>query len=502
MSNPETVEQFIDLLLRSKLVDRESQEASFKIGVHRTQNVKMFAAGLVDKGLLTPWQARKLLQGKYKGFSLGNYLLLNHLGAPGVSNVYLAKHTLMKRSVAIKILPRNLAANETYLADFQVEAQATAAWDHPNIVRVFDVESEGNVHFLVMEYVPGRNMEEIVSAVGPLPIDVSVEIIAQAALGLHYAHEKSMIHREVMPTNLLLSESGQIKLLDLGLARPVKTPFSSLTLENQDNILGTIGYLSPEQVPDGTNVDRRADIYGLGCTWFYLLTGKQPYTPKSVAECIAMHHDAPVADPRKHCPEIPGALAKVCCQMMAKTPAQRFDTAGKLVDCLQPVRGEKSKIKLKLTRLATAGSPKESPQPQEKQDRLNDSSNQTPNIDEYSVTVIAGQEYHELQHPDESDSGATVAVELSTQEGSVENDLNALPQHLSEKNGIGEGENSGIPEMAAVAINIEETGRRKRPHRSHQRKHRKKTPIWFWLLLLGTILSIIVFGTQLAQQIL
>ncbi len=173
---------------------------------------------LVQSGLITRWQADRLLEGRHKGFFLGKYKLLGHLGTGGMSSVFLAEHVLMQRRVAIKVLPKNRVADSSYLARFHREAQAAAVLDHRNIVRAYDVDNEGDNHYLVMEYIEGRNLHYVVKEDGPLEYATAAEYIRQAAEGLAHAHQAGLIHRDVKPANLLVDRKNVVKVLDLGLA--------------------------------------------------------------------------------------------------------------------------------------------------------------------------------------------------------------------------------------------------------------------------------------------
>ena len=184
--------------------------------------------------------------------------------AGGMSTVYLAEHTLMQRRVAIKILPKNRVEDSSYLARFQREALAAAQLDHKNIVRVYDIDNQENVHFIVMEYVEGRDLQQIVKTEGPLDYIPAADYIRQAADGLAHAHKAGLIHRDVKPANLLVDRKSVVKVLDLGLARFTEEDKASLTVAFDENVLGTADYLAPEQAIDSHGVDHRADIYSLG----------------------------------------------------------------------------------------------------------------------------------------------------------------------------------------------------------------------------------------------
>ncbi len=292
---------------------------------------------LVKIGLLTNWQAEKLLEGRHRGFILGKYKLLDHLGSGGMSSVYLAEHTLMHRRVAIKVLPQKRIHDSSYLDRFYREARAAASLHHPNIVVAHDIDSENDIHYLVMEYVEGRDLQSVVKDDGPLDFAEAADYIAQAARGLQHAHEAGLIHRDVKPANLLLDRKGVVKLLDLGLARFAheENELASLTVQHDENVLGTADYLAPEQARNSHRVDHRADIYSLGCTLYCLLTGHPPFPEGTLAQRILKHVSEPPPSIYKDRPDAPGELVDICNKMMSKRPEDRYQTAGEVADELQ-----------------------------------------------------------------------------------------------------------------------------------------------------------------------
>jgi len=269
-----SVKKFIEFVQRSQLVPEDQLKKSLLELKAREHNklpadADVVAAHLVKDELLTTWQVGKLMSGKSKGFYLGKYKLLGHLGTGGMSSVYLAQHVLMNQKRAIKVLPRSKVGDSSYLARFHLEARATASLDHPNIVRAYDVDNEGNQHYLVMEYVDGSDLQTMVTNNGPLSHEQTANYIAQSAIGLANAHENNLIHRDVKPANLLIDPNGVVKVLDLGLALFSESDFDSLTIAHNENVLGTADYLAPEQALNSHEVDHRADIYGLGCTMYF-----------------------------------------------------------------------------------------------------------------------------------------------------------------------------------------------------------------------------------------
>ncbi len=244
--------KLLDYVRRSKLVpDGQLDQAISELVVRHDgqlpDDCDVIAQYLVDQDLISRWQADNLLRGKYKGYFLGKYELLGYLGSGGMSSVYLAEHTLMRRKHAIKVLPKKRVGDTSYLDRFRLEALATAALDHPNIVRAYDIDNEGDVHYLVMEFVPGRDLQSLVLSQGPFRFQDAACYVTQAAEGLQHAHEAGLIHRDVKPANLLLDDHGRIKILDLGLALFSRDGEASLTLMHNENVLGTADYLAPNR---------------------------------------------------------------------------------------------------------------------------------------------------------------------------------------------------------------------------------------------------------------
>ncbi|MBN2294983.1 MAG: serine/threonine protein kinase [Pirellulales bacterium] len=327
-----TVDNFLELVRSSRLVekdqlDRAVSDLKESLEGQPLTNPHMLSEHLIECGLLTQWQAEKLFEGRHKGFFLGKYKLLDHLGTGGMSTVYLAEHLLMNRRVAIKVLPKNRVEDTSYLARFHREARAAAALDDRNIVRAYDVDNEGSIHYLIMEYIEGRDLQVIVKQDGPLDYAVAADYVRQAALGLAHAHAVGLIHRDVKPANLLVDAHNVVKVLDLGLAKFSDEGKASLTVAYDENVLGTADYLAPEQALDSHGVDARADIYSLGCSLYFMLTGHPPFPDGTLPQRIMMHQKEPAADVRKDRPDAPLDLLRICAKMMAKKPAARFQTA-------------------------------------------------------------------------------------------------------------------------------------------------------------------------------
>lgn len=343
MAKP-TWEQLIDNFPRTKLIE-DAQWESLKQEWQETADesvktdVDAFLQFLVDKGAITPWHMENLLSGKYKGFFLGSYKLLKHIGAGGMSSVYLGEHVMMGRQVAIKILPRSRVSSDTsYLQRFMQEAQAAASLNHPNIVTAYDIDNENGIYYFVMEYVDGKDLNGIVKTDGPLDYAVAADYICQAAGGLAHAHERGLIHRDMKPANLLVDPNGTVKILDMGLALFSESDRASLTLAYDENVLGTADYLAPEQARNSHTVDARADIYSLGCTLYFLLTGHPPFTEGTLPQRILAHQQKNPPEITVDRPDCPADLIAICKKMMMKKADQRqqsmLEVQGNLTDWL------------------------------------------------------------------------------------------------------------------------------------------------------------------------
>jgi serine/threonine protein kinase len=333
--NKVTANKLLELVRRSGLVD-EARLAPFlervttEQGDAALEDENRLADLLVEANLITRWQADKLLAGKHKGFRLGKYKLLGQIGKGGMSSVYLAEHEVMKRRVAIKVLPQNRVDDASYLDRFRLEARAVARMDDPNIVRAYDIDHEKDIHYIVMEYVEGQDLHQIVSQNGPLTYDAAADYIAQAANGLQHAHEMGLVHRDVKPANFLVDRNNTVKLLDLGLAKLTEDEQTSLTMANEENVLGTADYLAPEQALNSHQADSRSDIYSLGCTLYFLLTGGPPFREGSISERLLKHQTTKPDSIFKTRADAPPSLVDICDRMMSKKPDERFQTAGEV----------------------------------------------------------------------------------------------------------------------------------------------------------------------------
>ena len=284
---------------------------------------------LVKTRKLTAYQRQMLLEGKGNSLVLGNYVILDKLGEGGMGQVFKARHRRMGRIVALKILPPWASSTPAAVQRFQREVEAASKLLHPNVVTAYDADEAAGTHFLVMEFVEGTDLASLVERQGPLPVSQAVDYILQAARGLEYAHSQGIIHRDIKPSNLLLSNQGVVKILDLGLVRFQELSGDEQTaspdgLTKTGQIMGTVDFMPPEQSLDAKRVDHRADIYSLGCTLFYLLTGKPLFEGETLVEKILAHRQKPVPSLQSIRPDVPQALDFVFKKMVAKRPEQRY----------------------------------------------------------------------------------------------------------------------------------------------------------------------------------
>jgi eukaryotic-like serine/threonine-protein kinase len=323
-----TIADFLETVRKSGLLDAARLDEATAAWPDRSLSLPdELVQSLIDAELLTKWQTDQLRRGRHKGFVLGKYRLLRLIGAGGMSSVYLGEHTTLHSKVAIKVLPIKRVDQSSYLARFEREAQASARLNHPNIVRAFDLDTSGSIHFIAMEYVAGIDLHAKVKQDGPLPLRQAVDYARQAALGLQYAHEEGLVHRDIKPANLILDDRGTVKILDLGLAFAKGEDDESLTQEHGEKVLGTADYLSPEQAKDSHKADARSDIYALGCTLHYLLTGRPPFAKGTLAERIQAHLRNPPPNLLEERPDTPPALVELFFRMMEKHPDARPQTA-------------------------------------------------------------------------------------------------------------------------------------------------------------------------------
>ena len=340
MGKPTTGEELLAVLESSQLVHKnllDNLRTQLKSLGPDAQDPQKLALILIKNHVCTTYQARQLLEGRYKGFYIGKYKFLELLGAGGMGKVYLAEQITMQRLVAIKVVRQNIPKQmqKEVLARFTREARAVAGLQHNNIIRAYDFDQEGGIPYFVMEYVEGIDAANQVIKFGPIPYAQAADYVIQSANALQHAHKNGMVHRDIKPGNLLVSTSGEIKVLDLGLVACFDgTQNHSLTVA--ENQLGTIDYIAPEQALDSHKVDPRADIYSLGATFYTVISGKVLFPGKTTAQKLLLNQMEAPTPIKQHVPNLPDEVAAIIHKMLAKKPEDRFQTCEEVVEALTP----------------------------------------------------------------------------------------------------------------------------------------------------------------------
>ena len=344
---PSTSRQaFLANLRESGLVGDE-QLAALEARLPETERGRLVARALVKEGVLTKFQAEQLLAGRTGGFVLGQYRILDEIGKGGMGRVFKALHVTMNRTVALKVLAPQLVETEKAQVLFQREMRAAARLMHPHIVTAYDANRIGNRYYLVLEYIDGPNLDRLVREQGPLPVGLACEFIRQAAEGLQYAHEMGMVHRDIKPSNLLVLLPGgeprrrrcTVKILDFGLARlqggdnDAQEVATIVTRPNM--VMGTPDFVAPEQARNLHDVDIRADLYSLGCTLYFLLTGEVPFPEGGTLEKLIRHTTEEPLPLEKLRGDVPPAVSALVRKLMAKDPALRYQTPAELATALE-----------------------------------------------------------------------------------------------------------------------------------------------------------------------
>jgi serine/threonine-protein kinase len=302
------------------------------------ESADQLAARLVTEHVLTAFQAQRLAVGNGASLVFRQYVLLEPVGAGGMGEVFKARHRVLGRVDAVKMIRVGRFSDADTARRFRQEARLAARCSHPNLITVYDADEADGVPFIAMEFVPGTNLHRLVQRSGPLPVGAACECARQAALGLHHAHEQGFIHRDVKPANLLVA-GGRVRVTDLGLARPVDARRSHTddpAPTGSAVVLGTPDFIAPEQCVSTKVVDRRADIYALGCTLYYLLTGRPPFPGGTAAEKILRHLSERPTPIRNLCPDVPPPLAALLDELLAREPDGRPPTAAIVAERLGP----------------------------------------------------------------------------------------------------------------------------------------------------------------------
>lgn len=328
------LEQFVRQLEDSGILAAETLQ-DFIPPRASPKDAEELARELVRHKKLTKFQAEEVYRGKGKSLVLGNYLLLDKIGAGGMGQVFKAEHRRMHRIVAVKMLAAGMMKNPAVVARFEREVTAAAKLNHPNIVTAFDADNADGVHLLIMEYVEGADLSALVKKNGPLPVDAALNYILQTARGLEAAHAEGIVHRDIKPANLLLDKKGTVKILDMGLARIAGDAPGQAELTNTGTVMGTVDYMAPEQALNTKTADARADIYSLGCSLFYLLTGRATYDGDTLMAKLLAHRDQPIPVLRTFRPEAPEPVEAVFRRMVAKKIEDRYQTMSELIADLE-----------------------------------------------------------------------------------------------------------------------------------------------------------------------
>jgi serine/threonine-protein kinase len=336
---PITAVAFIDAVEELRLFSPDHLAELRHDWLPRLTTLRPFCRELLRRGWMTAHQINQVCRGHGQALLLGPYVVLERLGQGGMGQVLKARHRHMARIVALKLM-RTEKLDDGRLARFLREMELIARLDHPNVVHAYDAGRAGKRFFLAMEFVAGRDLSRIVREVGPLPVHQACEYARQAALGLQHAHEQGLVHRDVKPSNLLLDErKGLVKVSDFGLARlgVVWQGGEQAGLTRQGVVLGTADYVAPEQVVESRAADVRADLYSLGCTLYYLLTGQPPFPGGSALQKMLHHATSEPQCVEELRPGLPAAVVALVSRLLAKRPEERYQTPAALAQALAEV---------------------------------------------------------------------------------------------------------------------------------------------------------------------
>ncbi|HUQ70137.1 MAG TPA: FHA domain-containing serine/threonine-protein kinase [Planctomycetaceae bacterium] len=331
MATAAAVEAFWNQLAESRLLSAEQLAALRQDRIESGAATEAdLARRLVQRKLLSQYQADRLLDGRARGFFFDQYKIVDILGVGGMGWVYQAEDTTTGQTVALKVLQDQLKHDAGMHARFVQEARVGLRLQHPHIVRTYYLGSAGGLPYMVMEFVRGPSLLEVLQRCGPVKWPQACEFARQAALGLDFAHHAGIVHRDVKPQNLLIDDQGHVRLLDFGLSmvREGETgdEFSMAMIFGHESV-GTAEFSAPEQSADSLLADARSDVYSLGGTLYTTLTGTTPYQAKSMTEMLRAHRTERLRSPREIVPSIPEGVANVVMKMLAKLPDDRYATA-------------------------------------------------------------------------------------------------------------------------------------------------------------------------------
>lgn len=325
----------VETLRRGRLLEADQLSELNRTLSSRPADPLILARELLQRNWLTPYQINQLFQGHAGDLNLGHYVLLERLGEGGMGQVFKAREVRLGRLVALKVLRKERINKPEIIERFHQEIQAAAQLSHPNIVHAYDAEQIGDAHVFAMEFVEGIDLSRLVKQSGPLPVAQACECIRQAAQGLQHIHEHHMVHRDIKPANLMRANpSGTIKILDMGLARLREAEAEEAKAKRLTRlgvVMGTIDFIPPEQALDSRRADIRSDLYSLGCTFYFLLTGKVPFpVDEPMAKLLA--HSCETAVPIEQLrPEVPSRVCAIVRKLMAKRPDERYQTPAELI---------------------------------------------------------------------------------------------------------------------------------------------------------------------------
>ena len=334
---PETIEDLTTCLIQSGLFSQEELRAILDeiANSPRANDALTLARRLVERQHLTCFQATEVCHGRVDTLLLGDYVLVDEIGRGGMGRVYKAHHLRMDRHAAVKILAPHLFDEPGSVERFRRETRAIARVSHPHVVTAYDARAHADTQYLVMEFIDGTTLTSLVQSQGPLSPGQTVECLRQAARGLAAAHAQGVIHRDVKPSNLLISHDGVVKVTDLGLARFLIAGDGDDDLTETGQILGTLDYISPEQAHDLGVADERSDVYSLGWTLFHLLTGEAPFAGESRLGKLIAHRDAPIPSLTDRLPDVPPELDRLFQRMVSKQPDDRPTTMQEVVTAFE-----------------------------------------------------------------------------------------------------------------------------------------------------------------------
>lgn len=340
MANIDEIDLLAEIRQLGIMPERTVAEMQAKVesGQYPRETSRLTRA-LIQDGSITEFQAKRLLTGRGRDLLVGRYVIVDRLGRGSMGEVFKAQHVLMGRAVAVKKVSGEISANDKAVARFLREIRLIGRLDHPNVVRAFDADARGRLLYLVMEFVQGQSLLDLLKQGGPMKVGDVINYMTQSARGLHHAHAQGVVHRDIKPSNLLLNDQDVLKILDLGLGVLMEADPSS-SFQTADGIaVGTVDFMSPEQAM-GRDVDGRSDLFSLGCSMYYLLTGRFPFPGNSQIERLGRRINSRPEPIKALRPEIPDRVVAVMEKLLANKPADRYQTGNEAADALAMLSGK------------------------------------------------------------------------------------------------------------------------------------------------------------------